>query len=102
MGNWMCDIPKASNLWNAVVRLVLDGWQYSGIVSFVSGSARGVGLSLADGADLTGGERQGVPRTGINNFDMTFFRNIRVREKGTFQFPLGRCTMRSTTRSSTV
>lgn len=131
VGNWVWDLPKATRLWdNPVVKYLFDDWQYSGIVSFVSGSPRGVGLSLSDGADLTGGgdgntvvmsgaailpkdqrtfDRYfntsvfsrpargelgaGAAATayafrgpGINNWDMTFFKNIRLAEKVTFQF----------------
>ena len=54
--NWVYDIPKASKLVNnKVVHLTLDNWQLSGIAAFASGTPRGVGLSLSDGADLTGG-----------------------------------------------
>ena len=111
------------------MKWVFDDWQYSGIVSFVSGSPRAVSLSLSDGADLTGGgDGNTVVMTGaailpkdqrtfsryfntgvfarpargelgsgaaasvyafrgpgINNIDMTFFKNIRVKEKIAFQ-----------------
>ncbi|MCS7314727.1 MAG: carboxypeptidase regulatory-like domain-containing protein [Bryobacterales bacterium] len=129
--NWVWDLPKASRLWaSPLAKWILDNWQMSGICAFVSGSPRGVSLSLADGADLTGGgdgntvvmtgkailpksqrtfsrffdtgvfarpargERgSGAAATryafrgpGINNWDLTFFKNIPVKERVSFQF----------------
>jgi hypothetical protein len=56
VANWVWSLPKATALWrNPVVKIVLDDWQYSGILSMISGSPRSVSLSLSDGADLTGG-----------------------------------------------
>jgi len=129
--NWVWDLPKASRLWShPVVAKVLDNWQMSGIAAFVSGAPNGISLSLADGADLTGGgdgntvvmtgkailpksertfsryfntsvfarpakgERgSGAAATryafrgpGTNNWDLTFFKNVRAKEKVNFQF----------------
>jgi len=130
-GNWVWDLPKASRLWdNAVVKWVFDNWQFSGICAFVSGAPQGVSLSLADGADLTGGGdgttvvmtgRAILPKSertfsrffntsvfarpakgergsgaaatryafrgpGTNNWDLTFFKNIPLKERVNFQF----------------
>ena len=130
-GNWVWDLPKASRLWdNPVVKWVLDNWQFSGICAFVSGAPQGVSLSLADGADLTGGgdgttvvmtgkailpksERafsrffntdvfarpargqrgsgSGATRyafrgPGTNNWDLTLFKNVPLKERVNFQF----------------
>lgn len=131
VGNWVWDVPKASRLWaNPVMQWVFDNWQVSGICAFVSGSPRGASLSLADGADLTGGgdgntvvmtgnaflpkseqtfsrffntsvfarpakgdrgsgaaaSRYAFRGPGINNWDLTFFKNVPVKERVTFQF----------------
>ncbi len=128
--NWVWELPKASRKWgNPVVRWTLDDWQFAGDCAFVSGPPQGVGLSLADGADLTGGGdgnsvvitgRAMLPKSersfyrffdtsvfarpvkgsygsgagasryafrgpGINNWNLTFFRNIPVRERASFQ-----------------
>ena len=59
--NYTYDIPKASQTWNnAFSRWVLDGWQLSGITSFLSGAPSGIGYSLVSGADLTGASGAGV------------------------------------------
>lgn len=56
VGNWVWDIPKLSHrVNNPLVRWICDDWQMSGIFAFVSGAPEGVSLSLADGADITGG-----------------------------------------------
>ncbi len=130
-GNWVWDLPKASGLVpNPLVRWVFDNWQCSGIVAFVSGPPEGIGLTLTDGADLSGGgdgvtivqtgkallpkdqrtfsryfdtgvfrrpargergsgagaTRYAFRGPGINNWDLTFFKNFPIREKVTFQF----------------
>ena len=38
-----------------MVKGALDGWQLSGITSFVSGVPLGIGLTTTDGADIPGG-----------------------------------------------
>jgi hypothetical protein len=54
VGVW--ELPKLSRLWNNPVAWALgDGWQLSTFASFISGAPSGVGFSLSDGADLTGG-----------------------------------------------
>ncbi|MEP7366798.1 MAG: carboxypeptidase regulatory-like domain-containing protein [Acidobacteriota bacterium] len=59
--NYSYDIPKASTTWNnGFSRWVLDGWQLSGITSFLSGAPSGIGYSLVSGADLTGASGAGV------------------------------------------
>lgn len=131
VANWVWDVPRLSaKLNHQVVKWVFDNWQFSGIMSMISGSPRGVGLSLSDGADLTGGgdgttavltapamlsksertfdrffntsafARPAKGNTGsgaassvyafrgpgINNWDLTFFKTIPVKEKVAFQF----------------
>jgi len=54
--NYLWDLPKASVLWNTrATKLALDNWQFSGIVSMVSGTPQGISYSTVDGADITGG-----------------------------------------------
>ena len=129
--NWVYDLPKASRNWNnPLVHWVFDNWQFAGDCAFVSGSPQGVSLSLADGADLTGGgdgnsvvitgpamlskgertfdrffdpsvfarpakgsygsgagaSRYAFRGPGINNWNLTFFKSIPVKEKVRFQF----------------
>jgi hypothetical protein len=54
--NYLWSLPKASGLWNNLVtRGVLDNWQISGIASYVSGAPGAIGLSVSNGANITGG-----------------------------------------------
>jgi hypothetical protein len=54
--NYTYTVPKLSQHWqNPVVAVVFDHWELSGVTSFASGTPSGIGLSLSDGADLTGG-----------------------------------------------
>lgn len=54
--NYTWDIPGASSVWNsAFARHVLDGWQLSGITTFMSGAPLGVSLATTDNADIAGG-----------------------------------------------
>jgi len=50
------DVPGASKLVkNRIVTAIGDGWQISGIASFISGSPAGIGLSTTTGIDIPGG-----------------------------------------------
>jgi hypothetical protein len=50
------DLPNAGRRWNnPVIKGTFDGWQVSGITSFVSGVPLGIGLTTTDGADIPGG-----------------------------------------------
>ncbi len=54
--NYTWDVPKASKLWNnAVVRVLFDDWQLSGITTFASGVPLGFSFTTVDGADILGG-----------------------------------------------
>jgi hypothetical protein len=91
--NWIWDVPGGS--WqNPVLSTVLDGWQLSGIVGFISGAPLGVGFSTTTGADITGTPTQGArpvvtedpvlpksERTFARNFNTDAFE---VAPKGTF------------------
>jgi len=55
VGHWVYDLPKFSNMWNTkVVRALADGWEWSGVVSFISGAPQQVSISLS-GVNFTGG-----------------------------------------------
>lgn len=59
--NYVYEFPRVSQKWNnGFSRIALDGWELSGITSFISGSPLGVGYSLVQAADLTGGGGAGV------------------------------------------
>lgn len=54
--NYIWDLPRGSRMLpNKMGRLVLDGWQVSGITTFASGTPSGVGFSTVDTVDLSGG-----------------------------------------------
>jgi hypothetical protein len=54
--NWLADVPRASRLWRVrAMRLIGDGWQFSGVGYFQSGRPWGVSYSLVSGQDLLGG-----------------------------------------------
>jgi hypothetical protein len=61
--NWLYDVPQTP--WQrGVLNQVLNGWQVSGIASFVSGSPLGVGLTTVVATDVTGTPSQGA-RTNV-------------------------------------
>lgn len=51
---WVWDLPQVK-FNNHVARNVINGWQLSGIASFISGSPSGIGFTTTNGVDLTGG-----------------------------------------------
>lgn len=56
VANYLWSIPKASSLWNNfAIRSVLDNWQISGIVSYLSGGPDGISYSTVDTSDIGGG-----------------------------------------------
>src|SRR5215469_6201563 len=52
---WVWDIPRFQVLGNKVLKTMINGWNLSGIASFISGAPSGVGFSTTNGVDLTGG-----------------------------------------------
>src|SRR5262249_37971653 len=55
-GHWIWELPRASRLlperglvFNTAKKTLLDGWQMSGINTFMSGAPQGVSLSLSSG-----------------------------------------------------
>ena len=54
--NYLWSLPKASRLWNNfATRAVLDNWQISGIISYISGAPNAYSLSLSNSQNVTGG-----------------------------------------------
>jgi hypothetical protein len=61
MLNYVYNLPGFSRYWsNAFGRALLDGWQVSGVSTFMTGSPSGIGYSLSYSADLTGGTGNGL------------------------------------------
>ena len=80
--NFQYDVPKVP--WKvAPARWVLNDWQLSGILSYISGSPFGVGLSTTNNADITGTPSQGPRVVLVGNpvlpkGERTFARNFRT------------------------
>jgi hypothetical protein len=64
--NWLWDIPRAP-VANPVLSQVVNGWQLSGIASFVSGNPMGVGFSTTKSLDITGTPSQGARIVVLDN-----------------------------------
>ena len=59
--NYVYRVPSLSQfINNGLTRQVFDGWELSGVTSFISGSPSGVGYSLVQARDLVGGGGAGV------------------------------------------
>ncbi len=86
--NWLYDLPARK--WdNPALRAALDGWQVSGIASFVSGAPLAVGFSQVNPTDITGSPTDGarIVVTGnpvLPKSERTFSRNFRTE---VFQLP---------------
>ena len=64
--NWLWDIPRAA-MPNVVLDRMVNGWQLSGIASFVSGSPLSVGFSTTRAVDITGTPSQGARIVVLDN-----------------------------------
>ena len=74
--NYTWDVPNGSRLWNnALMRGLLDGWQFSGDSAFVSGDWSGASTSTTDNFDFTGGD-------GGTGGDVNGVRVVRPRISG--------------------
>ncbi|MDP2990173.1 MAG: Plug domain-containing protein, partial [Kiritimatiellota bacterium] len=86
--NWIWDLPGRK--WGyAPLGAALNGWQLSGIASFISGAPSGVGYSATTAVDITGSPTDGarVVVTGnpvLPKSERTFSRNFRTE---VFQMP---------------
>jgi hypothetical protein len=80
--NYLWDVPRAP--WdNFAARWVMNGWQLSGITSFVSGQPTGVGYSFTTAREITGTPSQGARIVVLSNpvlpkSEQTFSRNFRT------------------------
>jgi len=82
VANYMYDLPKiGERLGWKPAGWILDGWQVSGITSFVSGAPFTPGFSTTDGQDITGSTEGaritvvGDPR--LSKSEKDYFRNFR-------------------------
>lgn len=98
--NYVYQVPGLSRYWdNGLMRQVLDGWELSGVSSFISGAPLGIGYSTVQGTDLVGGSGGGldsrVVLTGDPNLprgDRTFSRHFDtsvVRPPSRAEFGIG-------------
>lgn len=54
--NYVWSLPRASRVWNNFAsRAVLDGWQISGIASYLSGAPGQISVSIKTSTNITGG-----------------------------------------------
>lgn len=80
--NFLYALPKVP--WNDFAsRWILNGWEVSGILAFISGSPTGVGLQTTNNADITGTPSAGarVDMSGdavLPKSERTFDRNFRT------------------------
>ena len=59
--NYVYRLPRLSKYWdNGFTRQALDGWELTGITSFISGPPLGIGYSTVQGTDLVGGSGGGL------------------------------------------
>ncbi|HEX5082969.1 MAG TPA: hypothetical protein VFY40_13060, partial [Blastocatellia bacterium] len=59
--NYIYKIPRLIKSWDSGLgRAVFDGWELSGITSFISGSPLGISYGFSPGADIVGGSGGGV------------------------------------------
>jgi hypothetical protein len=59
--NYVYKLPNLLKSWDSRLgRSIFDGWELSGITSFISGSPLGIGYGLSPSADLVGGSGGGV------------------------------------------
>jgi hypothetical protein len=80
--NYIYKIPRLIKSWDGPLgRAVFDGWELSGVTSFISGSPLGISYGFSPGADIVGGSGGGldsrVVLTGDPNLpkgDRTFSR----------------------------
>ena len=57
--NYLWDVPQAP-VSNPVLKQIVNGWQLSGVTSFISGQPVGVGHSFTNSTDITGSASQGA------------------------------------------
>jgi hypothetical protein len=80
--SWVYSLPAFGRSWNnAVARTALNGWEFSGIASFISGPPTPINYSFVTATDVTGAAGVGVdsrvnlscdPNRGAKNFYRAF------------------------------
>jgi len=86
--NWVWDLPKLP-LGSGLAHRIINGWQLSGIASFISGRPTGVGWSTTFAVDVTGTPTESARIVVLDNpvlpkSQRTFERNFRTE---VFQAP---------------
>jgi hypothetical protein len=80
--NYVYKLPNLSRYWqNALTRTVLDGWELSGITSFISGRPLGISYSTVQGTDLMGGGGDGVDSRVVLTGDPNLPKGERTRTR---------------------
>jgi hypothetical protein len=80
--NYIYKLPRLSRYWeNALTRTVLDGWEVSGITSFISGQPIGIGYSTVQARDLVGGGGSGVDSRVVLTDDPNLPKDERTRTR---------------------
>lgn len=75
-------IPSMRASWsNHFSRAFLDGWEISGITSFVSGAPLGIGYSFVDARDITGAAGSGVDSRVVLTGDPNLPKGERTRSR---------------------
>ncbi|MBI4875321.1 MAG: carboxypeptidase regulatory-like domain-containing protein [Acidobacteria bacterium] len=86
--NWLWDVPKTP--WKEpVLKMVFNGWQVSGIATFISGAPLGIGYGTTVATDTTGSPTDGARIVVTDNpvlpkCERSFSRNFRTE---VFQVP---------------
>jgi Carboxypeptidase regulatory-like domain len=80
--NYVYKLPGLSRYWdNAVTRTALDGWEVSGITSFISGPPLGFTYTTVQGTDLVGGSGDGVDSRVVLTGDPDLPKGERTRTR---------------------
>jgi hypothetical protein len=59
--SWVYTLPRLSKYWNNTAgRQILDGWELSGIASFISGAPTTINYSFVTAVDITGANGVGI------------------------------------------
>jgi hypothetical protein len=99
--NYLWALPRASKLWdNFATRAVLDNWQISGIVTYLSGAPAQIGLTVTGNPNITGGgdgarialtcdPMKGAPKTFSNWFNTSCLSTPIAGAIGTSANPTG-------------
>jgi hypothetical protein len=99
--NYLWALPKASRVWNNfATRELLDGWQISGIMTYLSGAPEQVSLAITGSPNITGGgdgarivetcdPMKGAPKTFSHWFNASCFAAPTPGVTGTAANPAG-------------